>query len=101
MHCSVEAVEITPAEEMSPPPARKKKKCICKENAKQKKESEKALAYLQSIEGPELTNQNICRINKIVRDQKRKAFLSKKAKKLLTNIFSNASEEQRKRLESL
>ena len=35
------------------------------------------------------------------RDQKRKAFLSKRAKKLFTDIISNTNEEQRKGLQAL
>ena len=44
---------------------------------------------------------NILRIKKIVRDEKRSRFLPKKVKKLLDDIFSNASEEHRKILASL
>ena len=81
---------------------RKKTKGIDKYSAKKKKEGEKALAYLQNIEScTELTNANIYRINKIVRDEQRSRFLPQKVKKMLNDISSKATEEQRQILASL
>ena len=68
------------------------------EAEKLKREGQKAVITLESITNSVLEPSDVAKYNKIVRSEKGRRFLPKKAKNLLTEIYNRVDDASKKKL---